>query len=203
MAQIENSAECVRQKRVLLSFTGFHDPFVLSGIAGSDQEGPVLSMVRQHSFDQVYLFSTPQMVPNTQRTAIALRERHPELRVGIHEFSFQDPTDYFSILASLRASFSEIASTMPGAEYHIATASGTPQMHACWLLLAASGEIPARLLHAKNTKFATSDAPVVTEVDLSRPEFPRVRSNSLHHFEVEDGDVMVSYFQILWTAATG
>ena len=61
-------------------------------------------------------------------------------------------------------------------------------MHACWLLLAASGEIPAHLLQARNVKFVTKDAPVVSEVDLTHPKFPRVRSNTMHDFESSDAD---------------
>ncbi len=61
----------------------------------------------------------------------------------------------------------------------MAVASGTPQMHACWLLLVASGELPARILHVRPAKFVTKDRPLVAEVDLSAPEFPEVRY-SLH-----------------------
>lgn len=174
-------------ERVLLSFTGFHDPFASVGVTGNEQEGPVLSIVRLRPFDRVVLFSTPATVQNTAETLKALNERHPNLKVETCAFDFPDPTDYFAILAALRSCFSKIADANPDACYFIATASGTPQMHACWLLLAASGEIPARLLHAKNVKFVTSEAAAITEVDLTRPEFPVVRSNSLHAFETENG----------------
>src|SRR5690606_5918906 len=57
-----------------------------------------------------------------------------------------------------------------------AVASGTPQMHACWVLLAASGEIPAKILHIRPPRFVTKDQSVVSEVDLSADEFPSVRA---------------------------
>lgn len=174
-------------ERVLLSFTGFHDPFASVAVAGNEQEGPVLSVARLRSFDRVVLFSTPGTIQNTAATVKALQDRHPTLKVESCDFTFADPTDYFSILAALRACFKRIVDSTKDASYFIATASGTPQMHACWLLLAASGEIPARLLHAKNVKFVTSDAAAITEIDLTRPEFPVVRSNPLHTFETEDG----------------
>jgi len=48
-------------------------------------------------------------------------------------------------------------------------------MHACWVLLTASGEIPARILHVRPPHFVTKQHPLVTEVDLSSREFPTVR----------------------------
>jgi two-component system response regulator PilR (NtrC family) len=56
-------------------------------------------------------------------------------------------------------------------------ASGTPQMHACWVLLAASGEIPAHILHIRPPRFVSKDRPLVSEVDLTSPDFPLVRAH--------------------------
>jgi len=50
-------------------------------------------------------------------------------------------------------------------------------MHACWVLLAASGEISARILNVRPDKFISKDCPLISEVDLTSPEFPTVRSN--------------------------
>lgn len=71
----------------------------------------------------------------------------------------------------------EVCESHAGARFFIATASGTPQMHACWFLLAASGEIPARILHVRPPRFVGKDRPLVSEVDLSSSEFPLVRAN--------------------------
>jgi sigma54-dependent transcription regulator len=57
----------------------------------------------------------------------------------------------------------------------ISVASGTPQMHACWVLLTTSGEFPARILHIRPPRFVTADRDLVTEIDLTRAEFPVVR----------------------------
>src|SRR5579872_5795036 len=47
-------------------------------------------------------------------------------------------------------------------------------MHACWLLLAASGEIPARLVHTREAKFASAQKPAVYVIDLAKAVFPKV-----------------------------
>lgn len=49
-------------------------------------------------------------------------------------------------------------------------------MHACWLLLAASGEIPARILQVRPQKFVSKDAPLVSEIDFTSREFPVIRA---------------------------
>lgn len=51
--------------KILLTFTGFHDPYAV-GLAGEEQlPGPILSMVRHVKFDKIVLFSTPAQI-NTQ-----------------------------------------------------------------------------------------------------------------------------------------
>lgn len=176
------------RERVLLTFTGFHDPFAAAGVAGSEQEGPVLSLLRAREFDRVILISTPNTLDRTAETQREVAARHPEAKVEVRHFSLEDPTDYFGILASLRSAFREISEVAPGATYCIGTASGTPQMHACWVLLAASKEIPATLLHMRNVKFVTALKPSLMEIDTSRPEFPTVRSTIWSEVELEDGD---------------
>jgi hypothetical protein len=46
--------------KVLLSFTGFHDPFAASAATGEMRAGPVLTVVAERAFDRVYLFTTPK-----------------------------------------------------------------------------------------------------------------------------------------------
>jgi sigma54-dependent transcription regulator len=165
-----------RQTRVLLTFTGFHDPFHPGPVSGLEQEGPILSLVRSFPLEEVILFSTPRTTDLTTGTEKALRERHHELKTEIRHLAIDDPTDYLAILTRLRDEFTTLSKDRGNAVYFVATASGTPQMHACWMLLVASGEIPGRLLHARPPQFATEHKPAVTEIDLSRPEFPTIRS---------------------------
>jgi transcriptional regulator with GAF, ATPase, and Fis domain len=98
----------------------------------------------------------------------------------------EDPTDYIGILRGLRTHFEEISNNTRDAKYFISVASGTPQMHACWVLLASSGEIPAHILHTRPPRFVTKDRPIISDVDLTSPEFPIVRSNILNIDTVDD-----------------
>ncbi len=166
----------MNKMNILLTFTGFHDPYTLGLIGGEEVPGPILSLLAVRHFDHIILFDTPNTRQNTQHTIKALKEQYPHMGVAVKDLPLNDPTDYLAILTGLRRHFQEIALTYPGATYFIAVASGTPQMHACWLLLAAAGELPATLLHIRPPKFVTAERPLLEEVDLTRPGWPVVRS---------------------------
>lgn len=161
--------------KILLSFTGFHDPYGKSLVGKDDQPGPVLSAVNAVPFDRVILFSTPRTVEITGATALAIESRHHGLAVEVVDLALNDPTDYRSILIALRGHGTAIRERFPNADICISTASGTPQMHACWLLLAASHELPAQLLHVRPPQFLMDGEPAVSVVDLTRSDFPIVR----------------------------
>jgi DNA-binding NtrC family response regulator len=120
--------------------------------------------------------STPNTERNTEGTLAALAE-HPAVKQII--VPLQDPTDYGAILRHLRSITKEVVDEHLGAEYFVSVASGTPQMHACWVLLASSGEFAARILHIRPPRFVTADLPLVSEIDLTAPDFPVVRSRAL------------------------
>lgn len=162
----------------LLTFTGFHDPFHREPGGGPEQPGPVLSLLAERQFNRVVLLSTPSTLEISLRTEDAIRQRHQGLTVDRYHLQLPDPTDYSAILAGLRELQPDLIDGNDS-RFYIATASGTPQMHACWLLLAASGELPARLLQVRPPRFVTRDYPLVTETDLTAPEFPAVRTRTV------------------------
>jgi len=129
-------------------------------------------LLRERSFDLVYLLSTPNTERNTASTAAELKKciQLKEIALPLH-----DPTDYGAILRNLRSVAAAKVEEFSGAEYFISVASGTPQVHACWVLLTTSGEFPTRILQVRPPRFVTGDRPLVTEIDLTRPEFPIVR----------------------------
>lgn len=61
--------------KVLLTFTGFHDPFAPSGTTGEMRAGPILTVVAERAFDCVYLFTTPKAAEISEKTAEAIAER--------------------------------------------------------------------------------------------------------------------------------
>src|SRR5215475_7558405 len=93
---------------ILLTFTGFHDPYALGLIGQEEQPGPILSLVGARTFDQIILLSTPNTEKNTAATEKALRSLHPGLKVEVRDLPLIDPTDYVAILKGLRAHLQDI-----------------------------------------------------------------------------------------------
>lgn len=125
-------------QRVLLTFTGFHDPFSGSSIDGSDEAGPVLTVASEVGFDAIHLFSTPNTDEVSEKTHAELTHRFPSASVSTIPIPVKDPTNYLEILKHLRAHYAKIAKKHDGAEFYISVSSGTPQMHACWMMPPAS-----------------------------------------------------------------
>jgi len=159
---------------ILLSFTGFHDPFGASAIGTGSRAGPLLTVVNEMDFDMVYLFDTPKLGEKTIASREAILERHPDCKVEILEVPLKDPTNYLGILRQLRSHFKKLNRKHPDARYFISVSSGTPHMHASWLLLAASGEIPARILQAIPPEFVPEGKKAVKEIDFTQDHFPRI-----------------------------
>jgi len=160
---------------VLLTFTGFHDPYFKGLVDQEEQPGPILSLLTTRSFGHIFLFDTPSTQRVTAETTNAITKLYSRSVVHVLDVNLSDPTNYQEIFKGLRTDLLRIIEDFASARFFVAVASGTPQMHACWVLLAASGEIPARILHVRPQRFVTRQCPLVTEVDLSSREFPSVR----------------------------
>jgi transcriptional regulator with AAA-type ATPase domain len=160
--------------KILMTFTGYNDPYSKGMVAGEDQAGPILSVLAARKLDRVVLFSTPSMAESTDATAAAISAMVNGPEVSIRRLDLPDPTDYLAILRELRRECGAIRQQYVEDELFVSTASGTPQMHACWFLLTASGEIPATLLHVRPPRFVTTKLPVVSEIVPSAGEFPKV-----------------------------
>jgi DNA-binding NtrC family response regulator len=164
--------------RTLLSFAGFHDPGVPATPNDSLQPGPILTLIRDVGFERIILLRTPGALQNTNDTETAIRKIHPSVIVLMEDLALPDPTDYAAIFRELRRTLRGIseAESADETEYFIGIASGTPQMHAAWLLLVASGELPARILNTRPPKYVTSELPSVFEIDVYSGPFPTVRA---------------------------
>ena len=175
---------------VLLTFTGFHDPYFRGLIDQDEQPGPILSLLAVRPFDHIFLFDTPSTRKTTQETKRAISRLHPHTEVHVLEIDLDDPTNYEDIFKGLRAHLQRIIERFTSASFYVTVASGTPQMHACWVLMTASGEIPARILHVRPPRFVTKEHPLISEIDLSSREFPTVRFQA-GTISVEEGEIDV------------
>jgi len=161
--------------KILLAFIGVHDPFGETSTAGEREPGPVLTVTATDAFDRVCLFSLPDRTEVSAQTREALQKRNPGLTVEICEVSLKIPADRLEITKYLKACFRRIHKQHPRAEYFVCVSSGSSQMDAAWLMLAAGGEIPARILQTRPGKFFRPGEGRVMEMDFTHPHLPQIK----------------------------
>ncbi|MEI6154531.1 MAG: RNA repair transcriptional activator RtcR family protein [Deltaproteobacteria bacterium] len=163
-----------KYQKVLLSFIGNQDPRTLKG-----EDGPILTFLREkQDFDRVILFYTPDRQKDTlDDIENTIRSTQPKLHSELHLLPIHDPTNHEEILSAMRPALRGILEITGDAEYYISISSGTPAMHACWILLAAGGEIPANILHKREERFVKEGQPVIAEINPRSREFPHISPN--------------------------
>lgn len=163
-----------KHQKALFSFIGNQDPRTSRG-----DEGPILTLLRyRQDFDKIILFYTPDktgdIIENLKNEIYLVS---PESNIEIYSLPISDPTNHEEILGSLRGSMSEILKKLSDTECYISISSGTPAMHACWILLAAGGEIPAYILHKREERFVKKGQSVISEINPRSGSFPSVSPN--------------------------
>lgn len=154
----------------LLTFAGYRDPYYTDPHDDGRQKGPVLAILDERKFDRVVLISRPHRREQCARTRQVLREFHPALVVEPLEIELADSTYHPQILSALRAALVKLRRARPDDDYSISLLAGTPEIHACWVLLAASGEFPARLLNFRRPVHDGLAGPrLLRELDWSHP----------------------------------
>lgn len=138
-------------RRVLISFAGLRDPDYAEPHEDGRCKGPILTVLDARHYDRVILLARPFREENAERTRRVLRELHPSLPVELLPVGIQDATNHPEILDELRRVLASIRRLGPEDDYTIALSSGTPEIHACWILITASGEFPARLVNFRRT----------------------------------------------------
>ena len=141
----------------------------------NSRAGPVLTAASARQFDCVHIFSTPDTAEVSKQTKEELQKRNPGLAVEISDVPLKDSTSPSEIPGHLKSSFKKISRKNPKAEYFICVSSGIPHVDAGWLMLAASGEIQARILQTQTAKFVPAGAGRVAEIDFTNPQVPQIK----------------------------
>jgi hypothetical protein len=93
---------------VLMTFTGFHDPYFKGLVDHEEQPGPILSLLSTCSFDHIFLFDTPTTRKVTEETKDTISKLYPAGMAHVLEINLSDPTSYQEIFRGLRGHFNRI-----------------------------------------------------------------------------------------------
>lgn len=162
--------ETVVARQTLITFVGLRDPYAHDPHEDGRHKGPILTLLDERSFDRVILLGRPHRADHSERTRQALKELHPKLSVQVIGLELADATHHPEILAKLRVVLARIRRDGPDDEWSVSLISGTPEMHACWVLLAVAGELGAKLLNFRRTVHNGIAGPrFVRELDWGEP----------------------------------
>lgn len=158
---------------ILISFVGKQDPIS----ERTNEEGAVLTLCRHIRPAVIYLLPSAEGVglpdsteEHARMTREFLREVLEDCKCYIRPLAIADPTDFRELLPKVKNEVSRILEELrrAGEEFrlHLNCSSGTPQMTACWYVLANSGHIPgARLWQAHDPSKVKGDR--VRELELN------------------------------------
>lgn len=157
-------------RRTLLTFVGHRDPYAHDAQEDGRQKGPVLTLLDERRFDRVILLGRPHRNGQLENTRQCLRELHPKLLVEMQQVELSDSTDHHDIITGLRQVLARLRRDAPDDDYSISLLAGTPEIHACWVLIHVSGEFPARLINYRRSVHNGLAGPrALRELDWSQP----------------------------------
>jgi len=154
--------------RILLTWVGRSDPFggwldrereVIRQV--NNEEGPILTLCRELSPDWVYLFHTVQRGDNDFSDKAEQVKRLLESGLGprvqmVPMKSVANPTDYRQLLTAYRRQEEAIRKrhSPPEVFFLVNTTTGTPQMHATFLLMWLQGRLNGLFFQVLEGRFA-------------------------------------------------
>jgi transcriptional regulator with PAS, ATPase and Fis domain len=149
--------------QVLLTFIGNNDCLL------PEKPGPILGILERMSFDKVVLlYNNEKYLPAASRILKYIDKKFPATSVHYTAALASSPIDYNIVYPAMYKAVEEIREQNSNAEFTISLTSGTPTMHACWVLLVQGGVIPARLIQISRENG-------VELVDLSLDDFPAIQ----------------------------
>jgi len=178
-----------KKPSILISFVGSNDPFGRKEKVSGEGNvyGPIISAVKEGDFDNIILLATPSLFKNAEDTLKEIEKLYPNKEVKIYDTQINDPTSHIEIINALKKFIEKEQKLLKkDCEIFISVTSGTPSMHACLLLLAASNMLPAKVIHRKEARFADSEKQTITQIDFTRPEFPVVSPKISREWKEEE-----------------
>ncbi len=151
--------------KVLISFIGNNDCFL-----SENRNGAIISILHQLSFDKLYiLYNHSRYLHYASEILLYCRKHFPKMSVSYESAITLDPTDHNLVYPAMFKAIDHIMNEEKDSEITVSITSGTPTMHACWLLLKQGGVLPGKLIQISREKG-------LSEVTFSLNDFPQIKS---------------------------
>ena len=121
-------------RRILISWIGGHDVDGLDK-SGNPSPGPILSTLKEESFDRVELLYNYSQDKKDVKGYLARVENEIETAVNAEKVDLSSPIAYGEIYEAAEAKLEALKGSDPSAEFNILLSPGTPAMQVVWVLL--------------------------------------------------------------------
>jgi hypothetical protein len=159
------SVEKMKKKNILITFIGNHDPYS----DGKEKLGPILSILKKHKFDElIILFNNDRYWNSLNETQIYCNRHYNQMKVAYRLVETINPIDHNLVYPAMYNVITKIVKQNPKTNFTISITSGTPTMHACWLLLKQGGVIDAKLLQISRENG-------IQEVTFKLDDYPKIK----------------------------
>ncbi len=165
--------ENMMNQNILFTFVGNRDPYV----EGSEEPGPVLSLLGNTEFSRVYLFCTaPRYIERAKSVEELFRQSGIYTQFRFINLDLESPVDYQEIYSKLKASVDTIMESIAHEKPSISVLldPGTPQMQTVWFLLVRGNYLNAKLIQGIPPKFA-GGAYIARKVVIDDGVLPEIR----------------------------
>ena len=179
---------------ILISFIGNNDCYP------DEKAGAILSILQQRQFDKVYLLYNHARYFKPGSEILRYCQKYfPKLTIYLQEAIAHNPVDYNTVYPAMYEAVKEILKDNDEAQYTISLTSGTPTMHACWVLLRQGGVIDAKLIQISRESeisevtFKLDDFPDIKNVDEMKvvmTKLARENINLKNQFQLKHDDII-------------
>ncbi len=187
----------VKKKSLLISFAGSNDPYGRGDKAptGGKPYGPLISAVKKGNFDHIIVLSSKQLKENAENTVQELKKLYPDKTVEIYHTEIEDPSSHLEIINNINQFIKEKEEVLYKKDFDIfiSITSGTPAMHACWLLFSASNRIKSKIIHVKEARYTPSGEPEIVQINFTQNEFVIVSQKITHEWEKDETQPPTSF----------
>jgi hypothetical protein len=189
-----------KKMKILISFIGNRDAEALK----KNENGPILSILEKRKFDCLYLlFNSDNYWTAMLELQAYCNQYYPQMKVEFREAKSIDPIHYNLIYPAMYQVADKIQKEHPNAAITISVTSGTPTMHACWVLLVFGGVVKAELIQVSKQSgiseitFRLDDFPSISQVDEIKTQLTRLsRENEVLRQNIDINSALEHGFYI-------
>lgn len=152
---------------ILIAFISPNDPCPPTLVDGLSKAGPILSVLRHHSFSEVILLATPESLEKTPQVEHMVRAENTNTPIHLIYLKPEGNLSYRSALTALQAA---LAQWQKNTDVYLLPSTADSTWHVASIFLLASEYLQGTILNPLNTGPSIINLPALSTDGLCLPE---------------------------------